>query len=232
MNNVDTTEIEKFNNIASEWWDINGKFKPLHTLNNTRLEFIKTHTELNTHNIIDVGCGGGLLSELLTKEHAKVTAIDMAEQSLSIAQTHAKNSNLDIDYQKITVEDFSKNNPEAFDVITCMEMLEHVPNPLSIIESCSSLLKPSGLAFFSTLNRSALSFLMSIVGAEYILNILPKGTHRFDKYIKPSELVSYCKSHNLNLLSVKGISYNPITNTSKITNNLNVNYIAVFQKGA
>lgn len=231
MNNVDTAEIEKFNQIASEWWDLGGKFKPLHTLNNTRLEFIKNHAQLDSCSVIDVGCGGGLLSELLAKERARVTAIDMAENSLQIAKTHAKASNLKIEYVKSTAEEFSANNAEMYDVVTCMEMLEHVPDPLSIVESCSAMLKDNGVAFFSTLNRSVTSFLVSIVGAEYLLNILPKGTHDFNKYIKPSELVSFCKSCNLNLISIKGISYNPIANTSKITNKLNVNYIVVFQKG-
>ncbi len=230
MNNVDTAEIDKFNKIASEWWDLNGKFKPLHTLNRTRLEFIKSYAKQDPNLVIDVGCGGGLLSELLAKEGSKVTAIDMADQSLQVAKAHAHDNKLDINYIESTAEDFSELQEEHFDIVTCMEMLEHVPEPLSVIEACSKMLKTDGIAFFSTLNRSISSFMISIIGAEYLLNILPKGTHEFNKYIKPSELVSFCKSCNLNLVSIKGISYNPVLNTSKLTNDLSVNYIAAFQK--
>ncbi|THB71017.1 MAG: bifunctional 2-polyprenyl-6-hydroxyphenol methylase/3-demethylubiquinol 3-O-methyltransferase UbiG [Gammaproteobacteria bacterium] len=229
MNNVDITEIEKFNKIASEWWDLNGKFKALHTLNHTRLEFIKSHAKLKSNSVIDVGCGGGLLSELLAKEQATITAIDMAEDSLQVAKTHSNEAKLSINYTKATAEEFSLDHEQSFDIVTCMEMLEHVPEPASVIKACATMLKPGGLAFFSTLNRSISSFLVSIVGAEYLLNLLPKGTHDFNKYIKPSELVSLCKSNNLNLISIKGVSYNPIANTSRIVNNLDVNYIAVFQ---
>ncbi len=231
MDNVDKSEIEKFNLIASEWWNPKGKFKPLHSLNSARINFIKSYANLNGSSLSDIGCGGGLLAEPLCKNGAITTAIDMAEDSLEVAKKHAKEAGLDINYIKTTVEDFALNNPGKYDYITCMEMLEHVPDPSSIIKSCSDLLKPGGLAFFSTLNRSVQSFLASIIGAEYIMNLLPKGTHSYEKYIKPSEMVKMCNAYNLNLISAKGISYNPIFNTSKITNNLSVNYIAVFKKG-
>lgn len=230
MNNVDSAEIEKFNKIASEWWDLNGKFKPLHTLNSTRLDFIEQHCSLDSAKALDVGCGGGILTEMLCKRDAEVTAIDMAEHSLEIAKQHASESNLNINYCLTTAEDFASDNSQIFDVITCMEMLEHVPNPAAIIDACATILKPGGTIFFSTLNRSISSFMLSIVGAEYILKLLPRGTHTFEKYIKPSELVTMCKNVGLELIDAKGISYNPVLNTSKIFNNLAVNYIAAFKK--
>lgn len=230
MKNVDYAEIEKFNKIASEWWDLDGKFKPLHTLNDTRLEFIEQITSLKSTKSLDVGCGGGILTEMLCKKGAETFAIDMAEQSLEIAKNHADDYSLDINYILSTAENYSLDNPCSFDVITCMEMLEHVPEPYDVISACAQMLKVGGTAFFSTLNRSIPSFLFSIVGAEYLLNLLPKGTHSYEKYIKPSELCAMCSAVGLEIIDAKGISYNPVLNTSKLSNNLSVNYIAAFTK--
>ncbi len=230
MKNVDNAEIEKFNKIASEWWDLDGKFKPLHTLNETRIQFIQEIAPLKSIKSLDVGCGGGILTEMLCKNGAKTFAIDMAEQALEIAKNHASEHNLDINYILSTAENYSLNNHNSFDVVTCMEMLEHVPEPYDVIAACSQMLKVGGTAFFSTLNRSIPSFLFSIVGAEYVLNLLPKGTHSYEKYIKPSELCKMCADVGLDMIEVKGISYNPVLNSSKLSNNLSVNYIAAFTK--
>ncbi|WXU00847.1 MAG: Ubiquinone biosynthesis O-methyltransferase [Catillopecten margaritatus gill symbiont] len=230
--NVDTNEVEKFAALASRWWDKNSEFKPLHDINPLRLNYIKEKCggSLEGKKILDVGCGGGILAEALALEGAIVTGIDMAEAGLEVAKLHLLESGLDIDYQKIPVEEFAKNNAEAYDIVTCLEMLEHVPDPSSIIKACSEIVKPSGQTFFSTLNRNAKSYLFAIVGAEYVLNLLPKGTHDWDKFIRPSEMDEWARNSGLTLKSMIGMTYNPFTKVYKLEDDVSVNYLCFYQK--
>jgi 2-polyprenyl-6-hydroxyphenyl methylase/3-demethylubiquinone-9 3-methyltransferase len=229
--NVNFDEIEKFEKVASQWWDLTGDFKPLHQINPLRLQFIIQHIEnIFDKNIIDVGCGGGILSESLAKLGANVTGIDMGEEPLNIAKLHSLESNVKVDYQKITAEEKAVECPETFDVVTCMEMLEHVPDPASIIAACADMLKPNGFVFFSTLNKSIMSYLMAIVAAEKVLKIVPDGTHDHKSFIRPSTLIAWAEDNNLKCIDTSGIHYNPITENHKLTSNLDVNYILCFQK--
>lgn len=229
--NVNFDEIEKFEKVASQWWDLTGDFKPLHQINPLRLQFIIQHIEnIFDKNIIDVGCGGGILSESLAKLGANVTGIDMGEEPLNIAKLHSLESNVKVDYQKITAEEKAVECPEMFDVVTCMEMLEHVPDPASIIAACASMVKPNGFVFFSTLNKSIMSYLMAIVAAEKVLKIVPDGTHDHKSFIRPSTLIAWAEDNNLKCIDTAGIHYNPITENHKLTSNLDVNYILCFQK--
>lgn len=230
MNNIDKSEITKFSALAKEWWDINGPMKLLHTFNPLRLDYIQKHVEITGKKVLDIGCGGGILTESLSKSGATTTGIDMSGDAIHIAKQHAEKSNVKINYELISVEDFAKKNPGAFDVITCMEMLEHVPNPLSIIQSAAQLLKPNGIIFFSTINRNPKSFLLAIIGAEYILNILPKGTHHYQKFLKPSELTQWAEKNNLMLRGLKGISYHPLKNKFEMTDSVVVNYLIYLQR--
>lgn len=229
--NVNLDEIEKFEKVASQWWDLTGDFKPLHQINPLRLQFIIQHVEnLFDKQILDVGCGGGILSESLAKLGAKVSGIDMGEEPLNIAKLHALESNVNVDYQKITAEDKATQCPETFDIVTCMEMLEHVPDPASIIASCAKMVKPNGYVFFSTLNKTLSSYLLAIVAAEKILKIVPDGTHDHKAFIRPSTLIAWAEEHNLKCIDTAGINYNPLTENHKLTSNLDVNYILCFQK--
>ncbi|WP_426370382.1 bifunctional 2-polyprenyl-6-hydroxyphenol methylase/3-demethylubiquinol 3-O-methyltransferase UbiG [Pseudocolwellia sp. HL-MZ7] len=229
--NVNFDEIEKFEKVASQWWDLTGDFKPLHQINPLRLQFIIQHIEnIFDKNIIDVGCGGGILSESLAKLGANVTGIDMGEEPLNIAKLHSLESNIKVDYQKITAEEKAVECPETFDVVTCMEMLEHVPDPASIIAACANMVKPNGFVFFSTLNKSIMSYLMAIVAAEKVLKIVPDGTHEHKSFIRPSTLIAWAEDNNLKCIDTAGIHYNPITENHKLTSNLDVNYILCFQK--
>ncbi|RUA06743.1 MAG: bifunctional 3-demethylubiquinol 3-O-methyltransferase/2-polyprenyl-6-hydroxyphenol methylase [Gammaproteobacteria bacterium] len=232
MSNVDLNEVEKFSALASRWWDKNSEFKPLHDINPLRLNYIKEKCSgsLKGKKILDVGCGGGILAEALALEGAIVTGIDMAEAGLEVAKLHLLESGLDIDYQKIPVEDFAKDNAETYDIVTCLEMLEHVPDPSSIIKACSEIVKPGGQVFFSTLNRNAKSYLFAIVGAEYILKLLPKGTHDWDKFILPSEMEDWARNTGLTLKSMIGMTYNPFTKIYKLENDVSVNYLCFYQK--
>ena len=223
--NIDYKEVEKFNLLAHKWWDETSEFKPLHQINPLRLNFISSKVDLSSAKVLDVGCGGGILSESLAKKGAKVTGIDQGENVIKIAKLHMKESNLNIDYKQLNIEDFYKINKEKFDVITCLEMLEHVPDPSSVVNKCAALIKPGGTIFFSTINRNPKSFLFAIIGAEYILNLLPKGTHEYSKFITPAELRDWCLEIKLDVTSIIGMSYNPFLQKYKLGNDTSVNYI-------
>lgn len=225
-NNVDNAELDKFNRLASRWWDEQGESRPLHDLNPTRFRYVCTRMHCGDHKILDVGCGGGILSESLAKAGAQVTGIDLAEKALQVARLHALESELTINYQSISVETLADQQGESFDAITCMEMLEHVPDPQSIIKSCARLLKPGGKLFLSTLNRNAKSFALGIVAAEYILNLVPRGTHHYDKFIRPSELNHFLRNAGLILKDINGLQYNPFSHSVKEGVKPDINYLA------
>ena len=232
MSNVDFEEVNKFSALASRWWDKESEFKPLHDINPLRLKYIKKHCggTLKGKKILDIGCGGGILSESMALEGAIVTGIDMAEAGLEVAKLHLLESGLDIDYQKIPAEEFALKHAGEFDVITCLEMLEHVPDPSSIVKSCSELIKIDGSVFFSTINRNPKSYLFAIVGAEYILNLLPQGTHDWDRFIQPSELDEWARNSEFNLKNMIGMTYNPFTKSYKLESDVSVNYICLYRK--
>ena len=232
MKNVDDIEIRKFEELASRWWDPNSEFKPLHEINPLRMNYISRQINLANKKVLDIGCGGGILAEAMAFHGANVTAIDLAEASLSVAKLHQLESKLDIDYRNISAESLAIQEPEQYDVITCLEMLEHVPDPGSIVNACFKLAKPGGQVFFSTINRNPKSYLFAIIGAEYILNLLPRGTHDFSKFIQPSELAAWCRESQLKLKDQIGMSYNPITKKYSLGKNIDVNYIAFYQKAS
>lgn len=224
--NVDPAEIDKFSALASRWWDPDSEFKPLHAINPLRLDWILSYTgSLAGKQVLDVGCGGGILSESLAQSGAEVTGIDLAERSLKIARLHSLESGVPVKYEIISAEDMADQHPGRFDVVTCMEMLEHVPDPGSIIAACAKLVKPGGWVFFSTLNRNPKSFLFAIVGAEYLLRLIPKGTHSYEGFIKPSELISSARRSGLDALALKGLEYNPITEHYRLSDDTSVNYL-------
>lgn len=229
--NVNPDEIDKFSALAGRWWDPRGEFKTLHAVNPLRIQFIRSHAELSGARILDVGCGGGILSEGLAKAGASVTAIDLGGELLSVAREHAKDSDLTIDYRQISVEALAEEMPGAFDHVTCMEMLEHVPDPASVVRACAQLVKPGGRIFFSTLNRKLKAYLLAIVSAEYLLNMIPKGTHDFSTFIKPSELTRWARQNELELLGLEGVTYNPLTGQFSLSlKDIDVNYLAAFEK--
>ena len=230
MSNIDKQEIKKFSDIADEWWNKDGDFKPLHVINPLRANFIKEKTSLDNKKILDVGCGGGLLTEALYDFGADVTGIDAAGPGIKVAKIHADKNKKDIQYYEKTAEDLIKENKEHFDIVTCLEVLEHVPNPKSLIASCFNLLKPGGFIFLSTINKNPRSWITAIVGAEYIFNLLPKGTHEFDKFIKPSVLAKYIRDAGGELIETKGMFYNPITHKANLNNDLGVNYLMYAKK--
>ncbi|MDH5357870.1 MAG: bifunctional 2-polyprenyl-6-hydroxyphenol methylase/3-demethylubiquinol 3-O-methyltransferase UbiG [Gammaproteobacteria bacterium] len=230
--NVDPTEVAKFEALATSWWDIEGESKPLHEINPLRLGYIESRCELNDQQAIDVGCGGGILSEALAKSGANVTGIDMGEMPLNIAKLHALEAELTIDYQQMTAEQKAAQSAGQYDVVTCMEMLEHVPDPVSVIHACAQLVKPGGNLFFSTLNRHPKSYLFAILGAEYILKMLPKGTHDYKRFIRPSELASWCRQAGLDVHDITGLSYNPLTKTYALGDDVKVNYLMHCRKVA
>jgi len=223
--NVDLNEVEKFNKIAHKWWDPSSEFKPLHDINPLRVNYINDLFPLNEKNILDVGCGGGILAESMARLGGNVTGIDQSEIAIKIAKLHAKENNLIIDYKLLNIEDFLKKDSNKFDVITCLEMIEHVPDPASIITSCAKKLKKNGRLYVSTINRNLKAFLFAIVGAEYILNLLPKGTHHYDKFIKPSEVKSWANSLNMNISNITGMTYNPFLKKYSLGSDVSVNYI-------
>ena len=228
--NLDPAEIAKFGAIAEDWWNPEGKMKPLHLLNPLRLEYITKHTDLNNKKILDIGCGGGILSEAMAKKGADVTGIDVSAEVINIAQQHAKQNNLTICYQLISAEALAQQQPEHFDVITCMELLEHVPDPSSIIQACATLIKPNGTLFFSTVNRNLKSYLTAIIGAEYIFHLLPKGTHDYSKLIRPSELSRWASRAGLTLKDMSGIRYKFLDGSFELCQNVQVNYLACFAR--
>lgn len=224
--NVDPAEIDKFQSIASRWWDPESEFKPLHEINPLRVSYIEQQSgDLGGKRILDVGCGGGILTESLASKGATVTGIDMAELSLEVARMHLHESGLDIDYRLSTVEAFAEQNETRFDIVTCLEMLEHVPDPDSVISAASRLLKPDGLLFLSTINRNPKSFALAILGAEYVLGLLPRGTHEYRKFIKPSEIAAQLRKSGLRVIDVTGMSYNPITKHYSLGDDVDVNYL-------
>ncbi|WP_264754692.1 bifunctional 2-polyprenyl-6-hydroxyphenol methylase/3-demethylubiquinol 3-O-methyltransferase UbiG [Mangrovitalea sediminis] len=223
--NVDRGEIAKFEALASRWWDPSSEFKPLHDINPLRLNFIDERVSLAGKRVLDVGCGGGLLSEGMSLRGAHVTGIDMGEAPLSVARLHGLESGVKVDYRQTTIEALADAEPESYDVVTCLEMLEHVPKPSSVIEACARVLKPGGHLFLSTLNRNPKSWLFAIVGAEYVLKMLPRGTHDWKKFIRPSELADWVRETGLDIQEVTGMTFNPITKSYKLGRDVDVNYL-------
>lgn len=229
--NVDPDEIAKFDALASRWWDPNGEFRPLHEINPLRLDYIRQRAELEGRRVLDVGCGGGILTESMAQRGAHVTGIDLAEGPLAVARLHQAESGTSVDYRSASAEDFAAEHPQEFDVVTCLEMLEHVPDPDAIVNACATLVRPGGEVFFSTINRNPKSFLLAILGAEYLLRLLPAGTHEYDKFIRPSELESAARRTGLELKGSIGLHYNPLTRAYSLGPNIDVNYLMHFHRG-
>lgn len=223
--NVDHREIAQFEALAYRWWDPQGEMRPLHEINPLRLAYVRERCQVGGSRILDVGCGGGLLSEAMAAEGAQVTGIDLAEASLGVAKLHLLESGLEVDYQKITVEALAAREPASYDVVTCMEMLEHVPDPSSVVKACAELVRPGGTVFFSTLNRNPKAYLMAVLGAEYILRMLPPGTHDYQKFIRPSELGGWCRTAGLDIAGMTGLHYHPISRRFYLGDNVDVNYL-------
>jgi 2-polyprenyl-6-hydroxyphenyl methylase/3-demethylubiquinone-9 3-methyltransferase len=225
MINVDPAEIEKFSQLAHRWWDPASEFKPLHDINPLRLEYIDRAVALGGKSVLDVGCGGGILAESMAARGARVTGIDAGENPLKVAQLHLLESGVDVDYRLTATEDLARDMPGAFDVVTCMEMLEHVPDPASTVAACSQLLKPGGHAFFATISRNLKSYLLAVIGAEYVLRLLPRGTHEYARFIRPSELAAMCRTAGLSVSGMTGMTYNPFTRVYALGADADVNYI-------
>ena len=223
--NVDPAEIAKFSELAHRWWDPTSEFRPLHEINPLRLNHIDDEATLESKDVLDVGCGGGLLAEALAARGARVTGIDLGERPLKVAQLHLMESGRKVDYRLISIEELALERPAAFDIVTCMELLEHVPDPASTVRACARALRPEGHAFFSTINRNAKSYLFAVIGAEYVLRLLPRGTHDYAKFIKPSELAAMCRECGLEVASVIGMTYNPLTKTYSLGADCDVNFI-------
>jgi 2-polyprenyl-6-hydroxyphenyl methylase/3-demethylubiquinone-9 3-methyltransferase len=225
MTNADPLELEKFSQLAHRWWDPSSEFKPLHEINPLRLDYINRIAPLAGKTVLDVGCGGGILSESMAALGAQVTGIDLGDKALQVAKLHLLESGRQVNYRKIAVEDLAVEQPGHYDVVTCMELLEHVPDPSSIINACAQLVKPDGHVFFSTLNRNPKSYLFAVIGAEYLLHMLPRGTHDYAKFIKPSELAQFCRNAGLDVSDISGMSYHPIYKTYSLGRDADVNYL-------
>jgi 2-polyprenyl-6-hydroxyphenyl methylase / 3-demethylubiquinone-9 3-methyltransferase len=223
--NVDPREVAKFDDLAHRWWDPEGEFKPLHDINPLRLDYVERRVPLADARVLDVGCGGGILAESMARRGATVTGIDMAEAPLEVARLHLLESGLEVDYRQVPVERLADEMPGAFDVVTCMEMLEHVPDPASVVSACARLVRPGGHVFFSTINRNPRSFLLAIVGAEYLLRLLPRGTHEYARFIRPSELTRWVRAAGLETCHVAGLGYNPLTREYRLDDDVQVNYL-------
>jgi 2-polyprenyl-6-hydroxyphenyl methylase/3-demethylubiquinone-9 3-methyltransferase len=224
--NFDPAELAKFSDLAHRWWDKESEFRPLHQINPLRLDWIQNLVPLKGLRVLDVGCGGGILADAMARQGADVLGIDLASKALKVAQLHALEANTEgVQYREISAEALAAEHPGSFDVVTCMEMLEHVPDPSLVVKACAALVKPGGHVFFSTINRNAKAFFFAIVGAEYVLNLLPRGTHEYAKLIKPSELAAYCRSADLNLTHTKGLQYNPLTKHYWLDGDTSVNYM-------
>jgi 2-polyprenyl-6-hydroxyphenyl methylase / 3-demethylubiquinone-9 3-methyltransferase len=229
--NVDPAELAKFSDLAHRWWDPESEFRPLHELNPLRLHWIDQHAALKGKQVLDVGCGGGILADSMARKGADVLGIDLAGKSLKVAQLHALEAETpNIQYREVAVEALAAERPQSFDVVTCMEMLEHVPDPASVVSACAQLVKPGGWVFFSTLNRNAKAWLLAVVGAEYVLNMLPRGTHDYRKFIQPAELAAWSRAASLNLQEVKGMEFNPLTQKYSISADTSVNYLMATRK--
>ena len=225
MINADPNELQKFSDLAHRWWDPNSEFKPLHDINPLRLDWIDANVGLAGKKVLDVGCGGGLLSEGMAERGAQVTGIDLSEKALGVARLHLLESGRSVDYRHISAESLAAEMPGSFDVVTCLEMLEHVPDPASTVAACARLVKPGGQVFLSTLNRNPKSYLLAVIGAEYLLQMLPKGTHDYAKFIKPSELARHCKAADLEVAEIIGMTYNPFTQRYSLGRDTSVNYL-------
>jgi 2-polyprenyl-6-hydroxyphenyl methylase/3-demethylubiquinone-9 3-methyltransferase len=225
MTNADPIELDKFSQMAHKWWDPHSEFKPLHDINPLRLGYIDRHASLSGKAVLDVGCGGGILSESMAGLDANVTGIDLSDKALQVARLHLLESGKQVNYRKIAVEDLAIEQPAHYDVVTCMELLEHVPDPQSVITACAQLVKPDGWIFFSTLNRNPKSYFLAILGAEYVLNLLPRGTHDYAKFLKPSELAQFCRNAGLNLTDLTGMTYNPLNKVYSLGKDTDVNYM-------
>ena len=228
--NVDPSEIAKFEASASRWWDKSSEFRPLHEINPLRLEFISRHVDLSGARILDVGCGGGILSESMALAGATVTGIDLGKSALKVARLHALETGVEIEYLQQAAEDLATERSGAYDVITCMEMLEHVPDPASIVEACARLVRPGGRIIFSTISRSPKAYLQAIIGAEYVLGLLPRGTHDYNHFIRPSELCAWSRRQDLRVISLEGMTYNPLSRQYRLTGDISVNYLACMER--
>jgi 2-polyprenyl-6-hydroxyphenyl methylase/3-demethylubiquinone-9 3-methyltransferase len=228
--NVDQSEIAKFSALAHRWWDPNSEFKPLHAINPLRLNWIQSFVNLEGKKVVDIGCGGGILAESISQSGADTVGIDLSEKALKVAELHALEVGANLTYRCISAETLADEQAEQYDVVTCMEMLEHVPDPASVVRACAKLCKPGGTLFFSTLNRSPKSYLFAIIGAEYILKLLPKGTHEYSKFIKPSELVAFTRQAGLEMLGMKGLAYNPLTQVYSLSDDVDANYMIAVRK--
>ena len=233
MINADAQELAKFSDLAHRWWDTESEFRPLHQINPLRLDWINSHARLASKRVLDIGCGGGILSDSMARSGATVLGIDLASKPLKVAQLHALEAGTEnVDYREVAAEALAAEAPESFDVVTCMEMLEHVPDPSAIVAACSALVKPGGWVFFSTINRNLKSFSFAIVAAEHVLQLLPKGTHTYAKFIRPSELAQWCRSTGLELADTRGMEYNPITRRYWLSADTRVNYMIACRKPA
>lgn len=231
--NIDQAEIARFNALASRWWDPDGEFKPLHQMNPVRAEFIEARSAVAGKNFLDVGCGGGILTENMAQRGARVTGIDMGEAPLSVARLHAQESGVSVDYRQVTAEDLAREQPENYDIVSCLEMLEHVPEPQSVVNACASLARPGADLYFSTINRNPKAFLLAIVGAEYIAGLLPKGTHEYKKFIRPSELSQCLRNAGLEVVEITGMLYNPFNGKFRLSSDdVDVNYLIHARKPA